>query len=342
MSPPSREGNSTPNPPVISIRQAVAEEAHPLLTNMINDAFRHYHAQYAKDLETAERVTSDGKQVASMMETPCNAFLVAEEVKDDASKSVVGCVHVCWSGETHSKDEDVDAEFGMLSVPQECSRRGIGKLLVSAAEERCRKELGRDNIVVEISVMSPRSSDPSPQPVGISTRQAVAEEAQLLTNVINDVRRPFYSRQHRKESGFKTVERVTPDGTEVASIMETPCNSFLVAEEVKDDASKTVVGCVHVCWSGKTYNEDGDADVQFSMLSVPREYSGRGIGRLLVSAAEDRCRKELGRENIVVEISIVTFRTELFGWYEAQGYRKQKIIIDGCGLELQLMTKTIP
>lgn len=71
--------------------------------------------------------------VAKMMETPCNAFLVAEEVKDDASKSVVGCVQVDWSGESHSKDGEVDAQFGMLSVPKECSGRGIGKLLVSAA-----------------------------------------------------------------------------------------------------------------------------------------------------------------------------------------------------------------
>lgn len=59
MSPPP---GPSPQPAGISIRQAVAEEAHPLLTNMINDAFRHYHARYAKDLETAERVTSDGKQ----------------------------------------------------------------------------------------------------------------------------------------------------------------------------------------------------------------------------------------------------------------------------------------
>lgn len=55
---------SSPQSAGISIRQAVAEEAHPLLTNMINDAFRHYHAEYAKDLETAKRVTSDGKEGA--------------------------------------------------------------------------------------------------------------------------------------------------------------------------------------------------------------------------------------------------------------------------------------
>lgn len=67
------------------------------------------------------------------MEKPCNTFLVAEETKDDESTSVVGCVHVCWSGETDSEDGDVDAHFGMLSVAKGCSGRGIGKLLVSAA-----------------------------------------------------------------------------------------------------------------------------------------------------------------------------------------------------------------
>lgn len=66
--------------------------------------------------------------------------------------------------------------------------------------------------------------------------------------------------------------------------------------------------------------------------------------------AEERCRKELGRENIVVEISVVSFLPHLFGWYESQGYRKKRtmpfpvpeLIRDGCDFELQLMTKTIP
>lgn len=71
--------------------------------------------------------------VVTLMKKPCNTFLVAEETKDDDSKSVVGCVHVCWSGETDSDDGDVDAHFGMLSVAKGCSGRGIGKLLVSAA-----------------------------------------------------------------------------------------------------------------------------------------------------------------------------------------------------------------
>lgn len=71
---------------------------------------------------------------------------------------------------------------------------------------------------------------------------------------------------------------------------------------------------------------------------------------IVLRGAEERCRKELGRKNVVVEISVVSFFPELFRWYEAQGYRKKRLIPfpvpelirDGCGFELQLMTKTIP
>ncbi len=58
----STMSSPTPAPPGLSIRQATADEAHPLLTNMINEAFKPYHVRYAKDLENAERVSSDGKQ----------------------------------------------------------------------------------------------------------------------------------------------------------------------------------------------------------------------------------------------------------------------------------------
>lgn len=52
----------------------------------------------------------------------------------------------------------------------------------------------------------------------------------------------------------------------------------------------------------------------------------------------------------MVEISVASFFPELFGWYEAQGYQKRKsipfprpeLIRDGCGFDLQMMTKTIP
>lgn len=67
--------------------------------------------------------------------------------------------------------------------------------------------------------------------------------------------------------------------------MATPSNAFLVAEEVDGDASSRVVGCVHVSWSGVAESNDKDVDAHFGMLCVQDEYAGRGIGKLLVSAA---------------------------------------------------------
>lgn len=69
----------------------------------------------------------------------------------------------------------------------------------------------------------------------------------------------------------------------------------------------------------------------------------------VLGRAEERCRKELSRENIVVEISVVTFFPKLFGWYEAQGYKRTRtipfplpeLVREGYEFELQLMTKTI-
>lgn len=73
--------------------------------------------------------------------------------------------------------------------------------------------------------------------------------------------------------------------TIVANLIETPCNTFLVAEETSDEGSKSMVGCVHVCWSGGSESEDGRVDAQFGMLSVLKGFSGRGIGKFLVCAA---------------------------------------------------------
>lgn len=74
--------------------------------------------------------------VAALMKTPCNAFLVAEETSDDGTLRIVGCIHVCWARMSSVKDPDIDAHFGVLSVLPECSKRGIGKLLVASAGEQ--------------------------------------------------------------------------------------------------------------------------------------------------------------------------------------------------------------
>lgn len=74
--------------------------------------------------------------VEQLISAPCSAVLVAEELNSDGTAStMLGCVQADWSGVTDSGDPGIDACFGKLSVPEEFSRRGVGKLLVSSAGE---------------------------------------------------------------------------------------------------------------------------------------------------------------------------------------------------------------
>lgn len=71
---------------------------------------------------------------------------------------------------------------------------------------------------------------------------------------------------------------------------------------------------------------------------------------LRCGCAERWCREQLKREDIVIEITVMSHREDLFRWYESQGYKMggkipfplPDIVKDGIHVELQLMTKKIP
>jgi GNAT superfamily N-acetyltransferase len=82
--------------------------------------------------------------------------------------------------------------------------------------------------------------------------------------------------------------------------------AFLVAEE-----DRRIAGCVYVGRrEGRGY---------FGLLSVRPGRQGRGLGRRLVEAAEERLRGEGFRE---VDILVVDVRRELFPFYDRLGYRE--------------------
>lgn len=83
--------------------------------------------------------------------------------------------------------------------------------------------------------------------------------------------------------------------SKVEGVITAPCSTFLVAEDTsrQDRSSRTgseanrVVGCVEVNWSGMAncgVKRPG-VDAFFGMLSVKREHTRRGIGKLLVASA---------------------------------------------------------
>jgi predicted N-acetyltransferase YhbS len=80
--------------------------------------------------------------------------------------------------------------------------------------------------------------------------------------------------------------------------------TFLVAEE-----GGVPVGCIYV-------EQRGDRGY-FGLLAVDPAQHGKGVGRTLIRAAEDRFRRAGCR---AVDISVVDLRTELPPFYRRLGY----------------------
>jgi GNAT superfamily N-acetyltransferase len=127
----------------------------------------------------------------------------------------------------------------------------------------------------------------------LSFRDARAEDVAALVALVN------YA--FRAEEFFVPGPRTT--AAEVGEQLRS--GSFLVVEE-----RGRPVGCVYVGRRG----ERG----YFGLLSVDPREQGRGLGRRLVLAAEERLRAQGHRE---VEILVVDLRKDLDSFYLGMGYR---------------------
>jgi GNAT superfamily N-acetyltransferase len=124
-------------------------------------------------------------------------------------------------------------------------------------------------------------------------RLAREDEAEELARLI--------SLAYRVEDFFKIGDRT--DRTDVLKRMTT--GDFLVLE----DDENTIAGCVYV-----TRNHDVG---YFGMLSIDPARQGQGLGRQLIAAAEDYCRRAGCHE---MELEVVNLRTELPPFYRRFGY----------------------
>jgi predicted N-acetyltransferase YhbS len=124
-------------------------------------------------------------------------------------------------------------------------------------------------------------------------RDATADDVPALVALVNDA--------FRVEEFFVEGPRTTAE--EVEELRRS--GAFLVAEE-----DGRCVGCV---WVGRR-GERG----YFGLLSVDPRRQGRGLGRRLVLAAEERLRAQGHRE---VEILVVDQRKDLDPFYLGMGYR---------------------
>lgn len=106
---------------------------------------------------------------------------------------------------------------------------------------------------------------------------------------------------YRVEDFFKAVDRTTVD--EVRRYLEE--ETFLVVR----DESGDLLACVRLGLR--------PPEAHFGMLSVHPDIQGRGIGRLLVSEAEERARRS-GCSRMTLEVA--SPRVELPAYYARLGY----------------------
>ena len=104
------------------------------------------------------------------------------------------------------------------------------------------------------------------------------------------------------EQFFVDGDRITEE--EVRRLLDKGC--ILMARD-----SAGVSGCVYV----ESEGERG----YLGLLSVSPARQGKGLGRLLIAAAEDRARRS---GCVVMDLRIVNLRSDLPGFYEKLGYRE--------------------
>lgn len=137
-------------------------------------------------------------------------------------------------------------------------------------------------------------------PDATSTNTIVMEQ---ITNMVNRV----YT---AAEEGLWTNGAVRTNTGEVTDI--THAGEMAVAQ-----INRRIVGCVRI---RRLDQETGE----FGMLAVETEYRGTGIGRELISFAEQKCRQEqlhtMQLELLVPQIGSHPSKTFLANWYSRIGY----------------------
>ncbi len=134
--------------------------------------------------------------------------------------------------------------------------------------------------------------------------KASVEDAPELDNLVNSAYRGDSSRQ-----GWTTeadlLDGTRTDAAAIAELIKTPGTTILkYVEENK------ILGCVEL------RNHDGR--LYLGMLTVRPHLQGKGIGKILLNAAEE----EAGRQQCSsIFMTVISIRQELIDWYVRHGYQ---------------------
>jgi ribosomal protein S18 acetylase RimI-like enzyme len=97
---------------------------------------------------------------------------------------------------------------------------------------------------------------------------------------------------------------IRTDEASLRKLMQQPNAVILKYEE-----DNKIPGCV--------YLKQEDNKIYLGMLTVAPQLQNKGIGKILLAAAEDEARK---RNCIAIFMSVISVRTELIDWYKKRGY----------------------
>jgi len=140
-------------------------------------------------------------------------------------------------------------------------------------------------------------------------RIATKMDVEAIVQVTNEA---FLADAFFKKPEYR--ERFTQD--QIADMLSKEGSAFLV---VDDESGGLLAGSIFIEWG----LEDADASLvgHFSAVSVRKALEKRGLGRLLVQAAESfLIEKATQGQSVRIEMGVINLREDLFPWYQKQGY----------------------
>jgi ribosomal protein S18 acetylase RimI-like enzyme len=133
--------------------------------------------------------------------------------------------------------------------------------------------------------------------------KAVVVDALALDKLVNSAYRGDSSRQGwTTEADLLDGTRVTPDL--MAEILIKPDTTVLKYEE-----NGSLLACVEL--------RKDSANLYLGMLTVSPTLQGKGIGKLMLQAAEDEARSQ---SCTGIYMTVISVRQELIDWYKRHGY----------------------
>ena len=140
---------------------------------------------------------------------------------------------------------------------------------------------------------------------GLFVRPAALCDVPALHAVIQRAYRGDSAKQGwTHEADLLDDERITPDA--LAAIIEAPASLLLLAER-----EGVPVGSVHL-------TDKGHGEVYLGLFCIDPTLQGDGLGRALLTSAEDWARNHFAATRITM--TVIDSRTELIAYYTRRGY----------------------